>query len=266
LLTVLVDASASMATVDAAEGRTRYQAAARLARACADELGRRFEVRTATFAEAASGVEAGELEARSPDGTATDPAAALVSQLEDRAQGQALVWLSDGIHNAGGGTERVLEAARLARAKACPVYTRTFGGDVVVKDLAVEFRSAQELAFVGQKIPLTVLLRQHGFDGRSASLALFHEGKESERRQVPLAADNPTEARFEVRQAKPGLYRYEVRADPLPGEVSQANNLATSLVRVVDKPVRVLLLEGKPYWDAKFLMRTLLLDPSIELD
>src|SRR5262249_45839062 len=86
------------------------------------------------------------------------------------------------------------------------------------------------------------------------------------RRQVPLAADNPTEARFEVSQAKPGLYRYEVRADPLPGEVSQANNLATSLVRVVDKPVRVLLLEGKPYWDAKFLMRTLLLDPSIELD
>src|SRR5262249_31955561 len=102
LLAVLVGASASLATGGAAEGRARDPGPARLGRACADELGRRFEVRTATFAEAASGVEAGELEARSPDGTVTDLAAALVSQLEDRAQGQALVLLSDGIHNAGG--------------------------------------------------------------------------------------------------------------------------------------------------------------------
>ena len=37
------------------------------------------------------------------------------------------------------------------------------------------------------------------------------------------------------------------------------------LLRVVDQPVRVLLLEGKPYWDTKFLVRTLSMDPSIEL-
>jgi hypothetical protein len=36
-------------------------------------------------------------------------------------------------------------------------------------------------------------------------------------------------------------------------------------VRVVDEPVRVLLLEGKPYWDTKFLLRTLAADESIEL-
>jgi hypothetical protein len=37
------------------------------------------------------------------------------------------------------------------------------------------------------------------------------------------------------------------------------------LLRVVDQPVRVLLLEGKPYWDTKFLVRTLSMDQSIEL-
>ena len=37
------------------------------------------------------------------------------------------------------------------------------------------------------------------------------------------------------------------------------------LLRVVDQPVRVLLLEGKPYWDTKFLVRTLSADQSIEL-
>src|SRR5262249_38833843 len=63
-----------------------------------------------------------------------------------------------------------------------------------------------------------------------------------------------------------GLFRFEVRAEPLPGEASTANTSGTLLLRVMDKPVRVLLLEGKPYWDAKFLARTLLDDPSIELD
>ncbi len=36
-------------------------------------------------------------------------------------------------------------------------------------------------------------------------------------------------------------------------------------MRVIDQPVRVLLLEGKPYWDTKFLVRTLSMDQSIEL-
>ena len=51
----------------------------------------------------------------------------------------------------------------------------------------------------------------------------------------------------------------------MPGEVTPLNNTAPMLLRVVDQPVRVLLLEGKPYWDTKFLVRTLSADPSIEL-
>src|SRR5438309_1024245 len=83
-----------------------------------------------------------------------------------------LVLLSDGIHNAGGGAARVLEAARVARALACPVYTRTYGGDAAVKDLAVELRSPQELSFAGQKVPVDVLLRQRGLAGAKAKLIL----------------------------------------------------------------------------------------------
>ena len=73
------------------------------------------------------------------------------------------------------------------------------------------------------------------------------------------------ETTFSVTQKKSGLYRYEVRAEPLPGEVTAVNNSATLLLRVVEEPIRVLLLEGKPYWDTKYLIRTLAADPSIEL-
>ena len=50
-----------------------------------------------------------------------------------------------------------------------------------------------------------------------------------------------------------------------PTKSAGRTTAATLLLRVVDQPVRVLLLEGKPYWDGKFLARTLQADPSIEL-
>ncbi|MBI4581216.1 MAG: hypothetical protein HY718_16050, partial [Planctomycetes bacterium] len=45
-----------------------------------------------------------------------------------------------------------------------------------------------------------------------------------------------------------------------------ANNTAVEFLHVVNEPIGVLLLEGKPYWDSKFLMRTLAADPVITLD
>jgi hypothetical protein len=274
VLTVLVDATASMATPDGpASGhppdkQSRYHASARLAAEFAKQLGGRFDVRTFTFADKATVADIASLETKSPDGAVTDLAAAIGAALEDdQPPGRAVILMSDGIHNGGGGAERVLEMARLAKALACPVYTWTVGGDASVKDVAVELRSPQELAFVNQAMALGVQIRQRGFGGSTVTLVLEHEGKEVDRKQVPLPIrDGTVDAEFKIKQEKPGLYRYEVRAEPLPEEVSRANNSATLLLRVVDKPVRVLLLEGKPYWDAKFLARTLLADASVELD
>ena len=268
VLTVLVDATASMATPDAAERQTRYRSSARLAAEFAKQLGGRFDVRAFTFADKATAADVASLETRSPDGAVTDLTAAVGAALEDdQPPGRAVILMSDGIHNGGGGAERVLEAARLAKALACPVYTWTVGGNADVKDVALELRSPQELAFANQAMTLGVQIRQRGFSGRPVTLVLEHDGKEVERKQLPLPIQNGTvDAEFQVKREKPGLYRYEVRVEPLPEEVSRANNAATLLLRVVDKPVRVLLLEGKPYWDAKFLARTLLADASVELD
>ena len=82
---------------------------------------------------------------------------------------------------------------------------------------------------------------------------------------MTLKPNDTVEEVFYVSHKSSGLYRYEVRADALPGEVTTVNNTAPLLLRVVDQPIRVLLLEGKPYWDTKFLVRTLSADPSIEL-
>lgn len=270
LLSVLVDRSASMATADAESHVSRYQQACRIAEETSRRLGQRYEVRLRSFAVDSLPETLASLGQRLPDGNGTDLAAALDESLaEDRPQGQALLLLSDGIHNAAGGLARVRQSVAKARAMAAPIYATTLGGPAQVQDLEVSLRSPQELGFVGQRIPVVVSLQQRGALGTHTEVTVSavdrSEGQLVERRDVKLNSNATTEEVFHLTPAAAGLYRYEIQARPLPGEVTADNNTATLLLRVVDKPVRVLLLEGKPYWDTKFLIRTLSVDPSVEL-
>lgn len=267
LMTILVDTSASMSTTDAERNCPRYEAAAAIGNRLAGDLRRFFDVRLFTFDSLPAPAEPSELAGRTPSGQMTDLAAAITASLEqDRPQGQAVVLLSDGIHNAAGGVDRVRAAAHLAKAMSAPVYTQTIGGAAGVFDLRVELHSPQLLAYIGQRVPIRAMVKHVGLPGADAEVALLHEGRIVDRRQTRLTPEGLTEARFHVNQEKRGLYRYEVKVEPLPGEVVQGNNIASCVLQVVDEPIRVLLIEGKPYWDCKFLMRTLASDPAIALD
>ena len=265
LLTVLLDRSASMATRDAADGETRYRAGVAIATAVARELNDRYDVQLRLFAETSSPTSPEALDEKAPDGAATDLAGALQGVLEeDRPQGQAVLLLSDGIHNSGG-VDRLRQCVVKARAMAVPVYGKTIGGPAVVNDLEVSLRQPQKLTFAGQRVPLVVSLRQRGSLGAKTTLSLLRDDEVVEKRDVALKPDDAVEEVFYVSQEKSGLYRYEVRATALPNEATTVNNSAPLLLRVIDQPIRVLLLEGKPYWDTKFLVRTLSSDSSVEL-
>lgn len=265
LLTILVDRSASMDTPDAGQGQTRYQAASRLAVRAASELAEEYDVRVRLFADDSSLVAPDELGQHRPDGVMTDLARAIEDALDDtRPQGQAMLLLSDGIHNAGA-TDRVRAGAAKAKALAAPLYATTLGGRAEVRDLSVSVDRPREVAFVGQRVSVPVKVRQRGKLARKTKLVVTLDDQLVQQRRIELAPDGETEEIVEVMSDQSGLYRYRLRADPLPGEVTPLNNDATLLLRVVDEPASVLLLEGKPYWDTKFLIRTLAQDPSIEL-
>jgi hypothetical protein len=266
LLTVLVDRSGSMSTKDAGDGQTRFQAAAAIASKTAKELGGRYEVCIRSFAESSSLSSAETIGGEKPEGAATDIAAAVEQSLaDDRAQGQAIFLLSDGIHNVLGGTERLRRSAAKAKAVDAPLFVKTIGGQAGVEDIEVALQQPQELAFIGQRVPVAVNVRQRGSTASRVELSLVADGKVVEKHGVNLKGDDVAEDTFYVTHKTNGLYRYEVRAEPFSWEVTRANNSASLLLRVVDQPVRVLLLEGKPYWDTKFLVRTLSMDQSIEL-
>ena len=264
---VLVDASASMATADV-DGKSRYQAAIEVVREAEAELSEQFDFRIQTFGQTTKPASMGELDAGAATANETDVATAIRAVLkEDVVQGQSILLLSDGVHNVGTAGD-VVDAAKQARAMAVPLFAAPLGGDVGIKNLAVTPRSPQELAFVGQPVQTIVNVESVGVVGQRLNVELWFAGQVVGTKEVQVTSENqgqPLEAMFELAQEQPGLFSYEVRVTPLQGEATLMDNRAPLLLRVLDRKIKILLVEGKPYWDTKFLVRRLAADPAVEL-
>lgn len=103
LLTVLLDRSASMQIADV-EGKTsRLAQGAEIAQLLPKQLSGQFDVQVRTFAAATAPSSPDEVSKVAAEGQSTDVARAISESLDgERPQGQAMVLLSDGIHNAPG--------------------------------------------------------------------------------------------------------------------------------------------------------------------
>ena len=265
VLNVLIDTSASMGTRDVGDA-TRLEAAQRTALELQDELAGQFDVRLWAFDTALRPLAAGGRDSLMAEGIATDLGRCVAGALaSDLSEEEGIVLLSDGIHNVRDTLPEVQKAARTARAMAVPIFTRTLGADAAVADLRLRLITPDDLAFIRQKVPVRVLLEHPGLTAGSAEVSMTSESGVEAVRTVSFRSGEPVRVEFPVSRDEPGLYRYVVSATPLPSEVVRANNQAVFHLRVIDEPIRVLVLEGKPYWDFKFLVRQLAMDPGVRV-
>jgi len=68
-----------------------------------------------------------------------------------------------------------------------------------------------------------------------------------ETKEVQVTPENqgkPVEAMFELSQETPGLFSYELRVTPLQSEATLMDNRAPLLLRVLDRKIKILLVEG----------------------
>ncbi|RPI81671.1 MAG: VWA domain-containing protein, partial [Planctomycetaceae bacterium] len=155
-LAILVDSSASMAATDMPDGKSRYAVAVQTARETAASLADRFDVETAVFAHNVLKSDLSALDRHTPGGMTTDLAAAIASSVEPaHAAGQALLLLSDGNHNAEGGTAQVISTLSLERAADAAISTKTLGTLAQSSDFSIRLQTPQQLAFIGQTISVT---------------------------------------------------------------------------------------------------------------
>ncbi len=271
VLRVLVDTSASMRTPDM-DGMSRFDFIGErwLTPARLRELRQAYRVEFFAFDESLRAVGS-DLLYRPGSVAATAGGSHIARSVFDAVMmpgvsggttsGGAVLVFSDGRDTLDAPMQPV---GRLAMSRSVPVYTVPLGGPSVSRDVAVMAVPTQPYLFADEPgvIAVRVMRSNTGPGG-----TVVHVDQGGEVRAFPVTFDDRDTASVDVpiAQATPGTYEYRVWIDPVAGEVDEANNTQPVFVEVTAKRLRVLLLEGRPYWDTKFLAHALRKDPRIEL-
>jgi hypothetical protein len=154
---------------------------------------------------------------------------------------RAVVLLSDGRQVSGGPPESVAAAAGGIPVFTVAVASRTASPNVAITDLDVP-----RFAYPGEPAICRATVRPTAAAGLSTDVTLTVRGEgerpedmaHSEVRRVTLG-DRPTTLAFTWTPTAPGVTRVSIRAAPVPGEATEADNLAEAWTAVVGSPVGV---------------------------
>ncbi|NOY76065.1 MAG: hypothetical protein GXP32_09805, partial [Kiritimatiellaeota bacterium] len=199
-------------------------------------------------------------------GGATDIARSCASLLRKRSEtGQKLkgvVILSDGRETVSGDKRISL----LARAEGTPLYGVCFGGDVPVRDLSVDLPRTHYTLFAGQEQQISVTVKNRGLGNIKTKVAAHDDnGATLDEKEVELNDGTSKTITFRLKLKQAGFHELWVQASCLKQERSWDDNRRSIVVSVIDEKLNVLMIEGIPFWDGKFLSRILRENQNINL-
>jgi hypothetical protein len=154
----------------------------------------------------------------------------------------------------------------LAHERRTSIYAVAFGQQGSVRDVAVRITGFQPYCYVKQKAHINATLRLVGCELEDLTVQLLRQGQVAQTKRVNAQQLQELPVEFEVAEPEAGQYEYEVRVLPLEKEADTANNSAITYLNVIDQQIRVLLLEGDPYWDTTFLQRSLMRNDKFDVD
>jgi hypothetical protein len=111
---------------------------------------------------------------------------------------------------------------------------------------------------VGWNSELKASLSGEGCGGKLLAVRLYRDQQPIQEAPTQLPAEGGSrEVIFPLQHDAVGLFTYEVRVDPLEGELQTNDNRYASTVQVMDTRNRLLYVEGLPRWESKYLVRVL---------
>jgi hypothetical protein len=233
------------------------------------ELTKKYDVEYYSFARESNklGVDPANLklpEPPTPGGPSTQIGDAITKVLDEAAGRQVagILVFSDGQNNGGRSPS---EAARAAAAANAPVFTIPVGSTERLKDIAIVDLFATGLVSVGDTARVAVTLESTGFDKRTVKVEL-REGKTLlDARDLVLNSNEQQQIELTFKAEQPGARYLTVTVPPQPEEAEylRANNTDTAFVRVTEEKLKVLLVDGGPRWDFRFLKNALRRDNGI---
>lgn len=195
-----------------------------------------------------------------PAGTATHLYEAL-----QKTDADATLLLTDGHDTTRRGSAAWTDTDKPGRVFAVPV-----GATRSAPDASLQAWADSDRLFEDQPTTITASIRHTRMQGRRAVVELIHNGEPIERR--PITLDQTEQLiTFDISPAlAPGktveAHHYSARLELLgTDEAYPENNAEDVFVQVTRGRVRVLLIEGEPYWDTRSLARLLGAHPRFDL-
>ncbi len=266
---VMLDRSASMATADM-DGQSRWDAVRRLAAQLEKDAGERRDLDLLAFSDNVDGARQTikSLAALLPDGRATDAGRALETVTSAGAAGGdkpiGIILLSDGRQTVPEADP--IMAGMRARSQDTPVLAVPFGKIRELRDISVKAVRRLAIGFAGQPVRIQgeVVTRWPG-EVNVAVLLVDGDGRAVATNTVRMPAFGRETVSFSVTPKVPGYSSYKLQVAPWEGESDLRNNESAFEINALDRKIRVLLVEGVPYWDSKFLGQHLRKQPNMEV-
>jgi uncharacterized membrane protein len=245
-LIFLVDASASMATTDGPAGSSRFDQARNRVLDWSDKLGKDFELHVLAFSDRATRLERpGDLAQWNPTGQATSLIRALAAAAGNvpRRDVEAVVLLSDGIHNTAG------DPVAVARKQGVVVHAVGVGsslrGSASYRDIQVTGVECPDRLPVNNRAKITAFVDAIGYGGRVIKVLLEEDGKQLDEAELVLDdAEGSQPVALQFTPTLKGRHIYTVRVPVLSDEKIAQNNQRSAVAQVIDARIRVLYLEG----------------------
>lgn len=153
-----------------------------------------------------------------------------------------------------------------AATQNIPIFPVVLGGQVRSRDLALKFSRRRYVCFAGQPFTFQGELINHRMGPITADILLRDSnGTTLDQAHVLVDENQGMPFQFDLTLEKPGYYEYILETPLRQGESDRANNSVGLGVFVLSERLNVLLLEGEPYWDTKFLSHLLRAQTNISM-
>ncbi|HUX15337.1 MAG TPA: hypothetical protein VMW52_02635 [Phycisphaerae bacterium] len=199
-----------------------------------------------------------------PEGYATalgDALDAVAAGGDDRPR--AVVLISDGAWNTG---RDPTEVARRLGHLGVAVFVVGLGDPDPPRDASILDLRGPKNALLGDEVILTARVATSGMGAVRLPVELVCDGHVLETKSmVTLPSGQPVNVNFTFVPESPGRRRFDVRIPKQQAEQSTDNNAAGLTVEIVERKIGVLLADGEPRWEFRFLRNVLERDPAVHV-
>jgi hypothetical protein len=200
--------------------------------------------------------ESTDLASQSPGsaGEVVTNVSAVLQRLSEQRAGNSIrlaMLFTDGCHNDIEARPPQEVASQLGNV---PVFVVPVGASLRHRDLVLHRVEAPAVVAEKDSAVIDVIVTSFDCAGHKSAVVLKHHGSQVDRKPIEFREENGDHrVRFSVPAKELGWQEYIVEVEPIDEEANTANNFQPVSFEVVRAQIRVLLADGVPRWEYRYL-------------